>query len=240
MRTNCSPESSLCLFRSCGQSPFSPQVGEGLCHRQVRPPRGKQPVMTPLTRERTAGLIEAAEARGDQWAALWRLLVDSGLCIGEALALTWDDLDLERGRVSVAKTLVLHADGPDGAPVVNEPKNSHSRRLVPIAPATVRALRAHRARQAADRLALGPRYAAHGLVFSTAVGTVARYRRINEALRATLAAAELPRVRIHDLRHTAATLMLAANIPAKIVSERLGHSSIAITLDRYSHVMPGM
>jgi integrase len=204
----------------------------------VKPPALTQYEMQPLDMEQANRLLTTSEEREDRWAPLWRLLIDSGARLGEALGLTWADVDLERGSISITKTLKRVTDG--GTPVLGEPKTARSRRRIPLAPATTRALRAHRARQAEVRLATGPAYAPYDFVFTAEHGLPIHQQRVGPALRASLDAAGLDHVRVHDLRHTAATLMLGAGVPAKIASERLGHSSVAFTLDRYSHVMPGM
>jgi integrase len=204
----------------------------------VKPPALKQHDMHPLAPEEANHLIASAESLDDRWAPLWRMLLDSGARLGEALALTWNDVDLERGSIIITKTLQRVAR--DGVPVIGDPKTARSRRMIPLSPATTRALRAHRARQAEVRLAAGAAYAGYDLAFASRHGFPFRHQRVGEALAASLSAAGLPRIRVHDLRHSAATLMLGAGVPAKVASERLGHSSVAFTLDRYSHVTTGM
>jgi integrase len=105
---------------------------------------------------------------------------------------------------------------------------------------TVAALRAHRARQAEERLAVGPGYQESGLVFTRLDGSPIHPERFSSWFRQHVRAAGLPRIRLHDVRHSYATAVLAAGVPAKVVSERLGHSAIAITMDTYSHVLPGL
>jgi integrase len=105
---------------------------------------------------------------------------------------------------------------------------------------TVAALRQHQARQAADRAAVGPAYEDSGLVFTHLDGSPIHPQRFSDWFRQHLRAAGLPAIRLHDLRHSYATAALAAGIPAKVVSERLGHATIAITMDTYSHVLPGL
>jgi integrase len=105
---------------------------------------------------------------------------------------------------------------------------------------TIGALRAHRKAQAAERLAFGPAYTDHGLAFCREDGEPLRPRSFSRMFTRHVELAELPRIRLHDLRHTWATLALGAGVHPKIVSERLGHASIAITLDVYSHVSAGM
>jgi len=128
-----------------------------------------------------------------------------------------------------------------GAPILGEPKTDSGRRVVTLPPAAMTALRQHRARQLEDRLRLGADYAPYDLVFSTSLGTALLGRNVIRSFKAALRRAGLPaRVRIHDLRHAAATLMLQAGVPDKVASARLGHSQVGITRDLYSHIMPGM
>lgn len=203
----------------------------------ARPPTLRRTEMQTLDAEQVRRLLATAAAAGDRWLALWHLLVDSGARIGEALALTWADLDLDRGTVTVRRTLMGVA--ADGAPRTGEPKTARARRTVTLMPTTVAALRAHRARQGAERLACGPDYAGHNLVFCTPIGTAAAHGTVLTAFRAALRRAGLPEtVRLHDLRHTSATLMLAAGVNPRVAADRLGHASVAMTLTIYSHVTP--
>jgi integrase len=109
-----------------------------------------------------------------------------------------------------------------------------------IDPATVAVLRTHHRQQVEERLAWGSDYRDNGLVFAMENGDPINSETFSDAFARHAKAAGLPRIRLHDVRHSAATAALAAGIPAKVVSERLGHSGIAITLDRYSHVLPSM
>ena len=99
-------------------------------------------------------------------------------------------------------------------------------------------LRAHRARQAAEALVLGPQWPATGLVFTSTVGTVIEPRNLSRLFDELIAAPSVRRIRFHDLRHTCASLLLAQGVPPRVVMDVLGHSQIAITMDLYSHVMP--
>ena len=128
-----------------------------------------------------------------------------------------------------------------GRLLLGEPKTKKSRRTIDLTEASVRALREHLARQMGEITILGDRYGDAGLVFASEVGTLinpTNLRRRSFAL--LLKRAEVPRVRFHDLRHTCATLLFSRNVHPKDVQELLGHSNISITLDTYSHVIPGM
>lgn len=121
-----------------------------------------------------------------------------------------------------------------------EPKSRTSRRSIAIDERVVAVLRAHRRRQREERLAWGPAYEESGYVFTNENGAPLHPDRVTVLFTRHRKTLGLPRVRFHDMRHTSASLMLAAGVHPKIVSERLGHSSIAITLDLYSHVLPGL
>jgi integrase len=123
---------------------------------------------------------------------------------------------------------------------VSEPKTAKGRRSLALDSVTIAALRAHRARQAEERLAVGPGYQESGLVITRLDGSPIHPERFSSWFRQHVRAAGLPRIRLHDVRHSYATAALAAGVPAKVVSERLGHSAIAITMDTYSHVLPGL
>jgi integrase len=121
-----------------------------------------------------------------------------------------------------------------------EPKSDSSRRTVAIPEFAVDLLKRHRVAQKRERLAAGARWKDLGLVFTTPVGTALDYSNLRKAFRALLNAAGLEPMRIHDLRHTCATLLLAQGVHPKLVQETLGHSQISLTLDTYSHVIPAM
>ena len=123
---------------------------------------------------------------------------------------------------------------------VSEPKTAKGRRSLALDPVTVAALRAHRVRQAEEKLAVGGRYRDSELVFTGPDGTAVHPERFSDWFRQHVRAAGLPKIRLHDVRHSYATAALAAGVPAKVVSERLGHANIAITMDTYSHVLPGL
>ncbi|MDQ2914684.1 MAG: site-specific integrase [Chloroflexota bacterium] len=153
------------------------------------------------------------------------------------LALRWRDVDLDVGIVRVRATLVETKDGIEFA----EPKSARSRRQVALTRVAVAALRRHRTAQLEERLRAGAAWIDHDLVFASEVGgPLDGSNVLRRAFYPLLRRAGLPRVRFHDLRHSAATLMLSRGVPLKIVSEILGHSQISITADTYMHVTPGM
>lgn len=202
---------------------------------RVDAPKLRRAPIQPLTAVESRRLLEAAQ--GDRLEALYVLALTTGMRLGELLALTWRHVDLETRKLQVVASLQRAEKGWKPG----EPKTTRSRRQIALSPMAVEALRARRTAQLAERLAAGSAWQHADLVFATAVGTAFDPVNINRVeYRRVLAKAGLPLRRFHDLRHTAATLMLLGNVPAKVVSERLGHAAIAITLDIYSHVLPDM
>lgn len=201
----------------------------------VAPPRPARREMRTLGSVEVQQLFEATA--GERLHALWVLLVTTGLRLGEALGLAWEDLDTEAGRLSV--TRALQRQRGVGLVFV-EPKTARSRRSVLVPASTLAAVREHRTMQLAERLALGPAWEELGLVFCHQHGRPLDPSFVDREFHSALKRAELPRVRVHDLRHTAATLLLERGVHAKIVQDMLGHSTITLTLDLYSHVTPTM
>jgi integrase len=195
-------------------------------------------------------LIESATAEGErvgfgpvqrraglQWATLWTLAIHTGLREGELLALQWADVDLDAGTLTVRHNLVsTHGQ----VPRYGEPKSQTSRLTIALPAQATQALKAHKARQAEDRLAAAD-WAGYGLVFCSHIGTPLLRRNVLRAFKLALQRAGLPEsIRVHDLRHAHATLMLRAGVPIKTASARLGHSGITITGDLYQHVAADM
>ena len=182
-----------------------------------------------------------AHVRGDRLYGLWLLLVMTGARRGEACGLSWDDLDLDAARVAIRRNLAsVRGRDQNRTAFWSEPKTSASRRSVALDGATAEALRTHRRRQLAERLAAGPAYRDLGLVFSREGGSELDPDWMSKRFERLAASAGLPRIRLHDLRHTHATLALQAGVHVKVVSERLGHATVGMTLDTYSHVIPAM
>lgn len=174
--------------------------------------------------------------RADRLHALWRLAFATGMRRGEMLGLRWRDVDLGAGALSVQQQRVRGADGLG----YGAPKTAKGRRRIALDAETVAALRVHRARQAEERLAAGPAWRDEGLVFARADGSPLDPDVVSQSFERLSARAALPRIRLHDARHTHGTLLLAAGVHPKVVQERLGHSSIQVTMDVYSHVLPGL
>jgi integrase len=155
---------------------------------------------------------------------------------GELLGLRWVDVDLDLARVAVRQTLVLAGRQV----VVSEPKTSRGRRSIALDPRTVAALRTWRAAQAAERLQWGGAWVDSGLCFTREDGTPLHPEWLSDAFAWRVGRVGLPRIRLHDLRHTHASLGLAAGVPVKVMSERLGHTSSSFTADAYQHVTPAL
>ena len=177
-----------------------------------------------------------AATRGERLQALWRLLAMSGMRRGEALGLKWSDVDFGSSRVSIQRSRVIA-----GSVILEHPpKTRTGRRAVPLDAGTLASLKVWKARQAAERLAWGAAWNEGGWVFTREDGAALHPGFATKRFRETVAATELPRIRLHDLRHTSATLALAAGVHAKVVQERLGHATISQTLDIYSHTTPSL
>ena len=173
---------------------------------------------------------------GNRFEALYALAVTAGLRIGELLGLKWEDVDLDDETLHVRRTKSQAKSGP----TFNTPKNGKGRRLR-LTRRAAEALRSHKATQNAERLKLGDLWEDYGLVFCTHTGKPLDFRNVATAsFKPLLKKAGLPDIRFHDLRHTCATLLLSRGHHPKLVQELLGHASVAMTLDRYSHVLPGM
>lgn len=202
----------------------------------VDPPRDARHEMAVLSTDQVKQLLAAAA--GGPVEALLTLAVTTGMRRGELLGLRWRDVDLDRGAVAVRGSLQKSFEGDLK---IAAPKTPRSKRQIELSETALAALRRHRKKQTERRLLLGAEWTADDLVFPSAIGRPQEGRHlVYGQLNPLLVKAGLPRIRFHDLRHTAATLMLARGIHPKIVSEMLGHSTIGITLDLYSHVTPTM
>lgn len=201
----------------------------------VDAPRRTLPDVTTWDAAQAAAFLRVADA--DELAALWRLALLCGLRRGELLGLMWDDLDLDRGTLAVRRTL---SRGKGGTWELGQPKTASGRRSIALPASCIAALRRHKARQNAERLRLGALWQDRDFVFTNASGGPLHVNSLMDRFARLVARAGVPRIRFHDLRHTCATLLLAEGVHPKIVQERLGHSDISMTLNRYSHVTPGM
>lgn len=198
----------------------------------VDPPKVTRYRVEALTSEH-AGQILAA-IRGHRLEALFTVALAAGLRQGEALGLSWKDVNLQAGQLQVRNAL----QRINGKLQLVEPKSARSQRTIPVPGSAVESLRRHRALQHRERLAAGSNWTDSGLVFTTALGTPLDGPNVTRMLQRALAAAGLPRHRFHDLRHDCATLLLAQGVPMRVVMETLGHSQISLTANTYAHVVP--
>ena len=204
----------------------------------VKAPSPATEEMRPLSADEVRRLLDTA--KGDRLEALYVLAIHPGMRRGELLGLKWSDVDLEGGTVSVRRTLTRTDNGKGVA--LGDPKTKRSRRTVRLTREATEALRQHLARQLQQIEEAGDHYRDEGLVFATEAGTLINPSNLRQRSFAPLLtrAGLLPSVRFHDLRHTTATLLLSRGVHPKFVQELLGHASVAITLDTYSHGVPGM
>jgi integrase len=223
--------SLVILRRALGQA-----VKDGLVGRNVAkladPPRWKRPEIKPWEPAEAARFLDAI--RTERLEAAYLLALSLGLRRGEVLGLRWPDVDLEGKAVTISQALARVG----GKLEFIEPKSRQSRRTVPIHDGLVAALRNHRRRQFEERLAAGSRWHDGGLVFTTRIGTPLEPRALNEDFERVVMAAGLRRIRLHDLRHSCATFLLAQGVHPRVVMELLGHSQISLTMETYSHVLP--
>lgn len=198
-------------------------------------PRPERTEIEVLSEAEVRQLIEGTHDDGMH--ALWVLLATTGLRLGEALGLRWDDLDLMTGRLTIRRALQRQR----GAGLVFvEPKTGKSRRTVYLALGMVRTLAEPRQRQTEERLLKGPAWQDGDLIFCTEIGRPLEGGQVSWRFHKALDRVGLHHMRLHDLRHTAATHLLTRGVHPKIVQELLGHSTITLTLDTYSHVSPAL
>ena len=195
------------------------------------PPRPRRVELTTWTAEQARAFL--AGTAEDTLAALWRLALATGMRRGELLALQWRDVNLARGVLAVTRTMTQASDGHW---TTGDPKSAAGRRSIALDSATLAALKRHKAHQNERRLEWGEAWQDTGVVFDRGDGATINPNYLNKRFAIFTKRLGLPVIRLHDLRHTAATLMMSQGAHPKIVSERLGHSTIAMTLDRYSHV----
>ncbi len=203
------------------------------------PPKVRQEEIKPLDTDQTRVFLDAAH--GEKYEALYVLSLTCGLRMGEALGLKWSDIDLEARTLRVNRQLQrTRKDGDkSGSLVFSEPKNA-SRRTIDLPQRTLEALGIHRKHQLEKKLRASS-YEDFDLVFATGKGTPLEAQNIvNRHFKPLLKRAGLPDIRWHDLRHTCATLLLGRGVHPKLVQHLLGHASITMTLDRYSHWIPSM
>lgn len=180
-------------------------------------------------------LLQAAE--GTRMQVLFWIAVTTGLRQGELLGLKWSDLDWQTGRVKIQRQ-VQRRKGK--GLIFCEPKSASGRRVISLGEKTIEILREHKNNQLKERRMAGEKWKDNDLIFPSPIGTPQDCANVLKGYKKCLEKAGLPDLRFHDLRHTAATLMLQQEINPKVVQERLGHSDISLTLNTYSHVLPSM
>ncbi|OUC96073.1 tyrosine-type recombinase/integrase [Streptosporangium minutum] len=201
---------------------FNPCLGVEL------PPEERDPARV-WAPEQVGTFLQAAET--DPLGLLYRIVLLRGLRRGEACGLRWTDLDLETGHARIVQTILQLG----GRIVVDTPKSRAGQRVISLDAETVRLLKAHQRKQRRARMA-GEEYEDHDLVFPRADGRPLPPDRVTEGFKAVARTAGLPVIKLHEARHTAATLGLEAGLDVKVVSVQLGHSTTTITRDLYQHV----
>ena len=201
----------------------------------VQPPRARKKEMRALSVPEIHTLLSACPQ--GRWHTIFHTLIWTGLRRSELLGLRWSDLNLELASMQVRRSLVrLH----DGRFVIEQPKTSKGIRSLDLAPSTCISLNAHRENQRRDAALLGIPFSETHFVFGHPDGSPITPSTVTQQFRRTAKRAGFSNVRLHDLRHTHASLMLQQGTDIKTISTRLGHSSVAFTMDTYAHMLPGM
>ena len=178
-----------------------------------------------------------SSVKGNRYESLYWLAISTGLRQGELLGLKWSDLEWSTKHLHIRRQ-VQRQKGK--GLVLTEPKSAAGKRLVVLSSHTIGALQTHFNLQIDEKIAAGKRWQENDLIFPSVFGTPLDHSNLSKDFKESLVRAGLPEIRFHDLRHTAATLLLMQGVNPKIVQERLGHSDISLTLNTYSHVMPSM
>jgi len=201
-------------------------------HIELAPENPKRP--KPWTPEQSQAFLQ--HIAQDRLANLYHLMLVTGMRRGETVGLRWEDVDLDGECLFVIQQIT----DVNGRSMVSTPKTKRGQRLIPIDAETVAMLRRQRETQNLERVAWGPAWNEAGLIFTREDGRPLRPEYATRHFQALALKAGLPVIRLHDLRHTNASLALSAGVDLKVVSERLGHSQLAITADLYTHVNRGL
>lgn len=177
-----------------------------------------------------------SDSRDDQFFGVYDVAIGTGMRKGEILGLRWSDIDFVNNRLFVRRTL----QWSKGRAIFVDCKTPQSRRTVALPRTVTQRLLQYQTKQTEEKLKLGPLYKDQSLVFPSVNGNPVNPRTVDAHWYKCLRASTVPTIRFHDMRHTHATLLLQQGVNPKIVSERLGHSDVTITLNTYSHVIPGM
>jgi integrase len=202
----------------------------------VQSPRVPRSQVCPLSVEEAGVFMR--HISGDRMEALYLLAMATGMRQGELLGLRWADVDVHARSLTVRTALARRGGGP----VLVEPKSATGHRTIPLPDIAIEALRAHRVRQVEDRMLAGTRWLGEpwGLVFTSKVGTPLDGITVLRRFQRLLKEAGLRKQRFHDLRHAAASFMLAGEVPLRVIMETLGHSDIRLTANTYSHLAPAL
>lgn len=208
----------------------------------AKPPRITRDPVEPLTPAQAVQLLAAAEEAGDRLVNLYAVAIAEGLRQGELLGLKWQDVDTKAGQLRIVRSLQV----VEGGPAFIETKTYRSRRAIQLSQTGIHALQAQRDLQKRERDIAGSRWQRDAtsdfrdLVFTNGRGAPMDGSSVTKTFQRRLAQCGLPKQRFHDLRHATATFLLAQGVPMKIVSEKLGHAQIGITMNLYSHVTLAM
>lgn len=209
-------------------------VARNICD-DVELPRLTRYEYQTLTEEQAQRLLDGA--KGHRFEVLLALALTTGMRHGELLGLRWQDVNLDKGTLQVRRSASrVRGQGYKEF----EPKTPKGRRLLTLPQFILEMLKEHRTHQEEAQRVAGATWQNHGLVFCNKYGSYLRPDRVRKQFQKLLADAGLPYMRFHDLRHSAATILMAMGVPPKVVQEVLGHANISITLGIYSHVLPGM
>ncbi|RNB79034.1 site-specific integrase [Brevibacillus panacihumi] len=200
----------------------------------VDPPRYRKKEMEIWTEDEVRKFLEAAESH--RLFGAFHLAVSTGMRMGEILGLRWSDIDFTKRSLSISQALAIGEKGY----VLQEPKTKSGKRSIALSQSSMIVLEKHKRKQAAEKLRAGSIYRDQGLVFASTVGTPINSRNFARVYYNLRKKADVTPINFHSIRHTHASLMLKQGVHPKVVSERLGHSNISITLDTYSHVIPGL
>jgi integrase len=205
--------------------------------KMVQLPRQTKKEMHAMSREQAVVFNKCLEE--ERFGPMLSVALSTGMRVQEYLGLRWSDLSMDMGTATIQRALVWNRKG--GGWYFDQPKTSKSRRTIPLSASTVDSLRRHRRLQLQQRILAGSAWNDLDLVFASEIGTPLNPANVTRVFKKILIKAGLPTTfRLYDLRHTTATLLLEAGVNPKVVSERLGHASITLTLDVYSHVLPHM
>jgi integrase len=198
------------------------------------PPKGKSPEMKAWSGDQLRTFSRSVATH--RWSGIWSLMATTGMRRGEVLGLRWSDVDLEAATVTIRSTRVRFGT----TITTSTPKTAKGNRTIALGPTVLAGLKAWRSTQNADRLLMGAGWMnTADLVVTIADGSAPNPEAFSNVFGDLAKAAELPIIRLHDVRHSYATAALAAGVPVKVVSQRLGHADVGVTLKIYAHVMPG-